>query len=86
MQNRQVFLGLVYMFTVLIASQLRKGVSGSRGDDTRSLKSAVLDWIIPQGQALSPPLTRNKKDDRGFKHETTGALLCPIDLDWSNAE
>ena len=74
------------MFTVLIATQLRKGVSGSRGDDTQSLKSAILDWIIPQGQALSPPLTQNKKDDQGFKHETTGALLCPIDLDWSNVE
>ena len=86
MQTRQVFLGFVYMFTVLIATQLRKGVSGSRGDDTQSLKSAILDWIIPQGQALSPPLTRNKKYDWGFKHETTGALLCLIDLDRSNIE
>lgn len=66
--------------------QLRKGVSGARGDDTRGLKGAVLDWVTPQGQTLSPPLTRNRKDDRGFKHERTGALLCPIDLDWSNAE
>ena len=38
------------------------------------------------GQTLNPPLSRNKKDDRGFNHERTGALLCPIDLDWSNGE
>lgn len=71
---------------LLISFQLRKGVSGARGDDTRSLKGAVIDWITPMGQTLTPPLTRNKKDDRGFKHERTGALLCPIDLDWSNSE
>lgn len=71
---------------LLMNPQLRKGVSGGRGDDTRSLKGAVLDWITPMGQTLNPPLSRNKKDDRGFNHERTGALLCPIDLDWSNGE
>ena len=67
-------------------SQLHKGASGARSDDTRSLKSAVLDWITPRGQTLNPPLTRNVKTDRGFHHERTGALLCPADLDWSNTE
>ena len=71
---------------MLTRPQLRKGVSGARGDDTRSLKGAVLDWIVPIGQTLNPSLNRNKKDDRGFKHERTGALLCPIDLDWSDDE
>ena len=66
--------------------QLRKGVSGARGDDTRSLKGAVLNWIVPIGQTLNLLLNRNKKDDHGFKHECTGALLCPIDLDWSDDE
>ncbi|KAG1793754.1 hypothetical protein EV424DRAFT_1475611 [Suillus variegatus] len=46
---------------------LGKGASGVRGDDTKTLKSAVLKWL-------------------GFNHEVTGALLCPIGLDWSNAE
>ena len=66
--------------------QLRKGVLGARGDDTRSLKGAVLDWIVPIGQTLNPLLNRNKKDDHGFKHEHSGALLCPINLDWSDDE
>lgn len=90
MQTRYVFLNskLLVSYKIINISnpQLRKGVSGARGDDTRGLKSAVLDWITPQGQTLSPALARNQKDDRGFKHERTGALLCPIDLDWSNTE
>jgi len=69
-----------------VGELLRKGASGARGDDTKSLKGAVLDWITPKGQALIPPLSRNVKSDRGFNHERTGALLCPAGLDWSNQE
>jgi hypothetical protein len=67
-------------------SQIQKGASGARSDDTKSLKGAVLDWITPRGQPLNPPLVRNAKADRGFHHERTGALLCPTGLDWANAE
>ncbi|OJA19938.1 hypothetical protein AZE42_08047 [Rhizopogon vesiculosus] len=69
-----------------LASTLTKGTSGARGDDTKSLKGSVLDWITPKGQNLVPPLARNVKIDRGFHHERTGALLCPAGLDWSNPE
>lgn len=69
-----------------ISRQLTKGASGARGDDTKSLKGSVLDWITPKGQNLIPPLARNIKVDRGFHHERTGALLCPAGLDWSNSE
>jgi hypothetical protein len=73
-------------FATLTLGQIQKGSSSARADDTKSLKSAILDWITPRGQVLSPPLTRNVKVDRGFHHERTGALLCPAGLDWSNAE
>jgi hypothetical protein len=66
--------------------QVRKGASGARGDDTKSLKGAVLDWIAPRGQVLNPPLSRNVKIDRGFHHERTGALLCPAGMDWHHPE
>lgn len=66
--------------------QIKKGSSSARSDDTKSLKSAIIDWITPRDQALTPALTRNVKVDRGFHHERTGALLCPADMDWSNAE
>ena len=67
-----------------LPKQISKGASGAQGDDTKSLKGVVLDWIVPQGQVLSPALSHNVKIDRGFNHERTGALLCPAGLDWSN--
>jgi hypothetical protein len=67
-------------------TQVKKGASSARSDDTKSLKSAILDWITPRGQALIPALSRNVKIDRGYNHERTGALLCPAGMDWSNTE
>jgi hypothetical protein len=61
-------------------------MSGARADDTKSLKGAVIEWITPKGQSLNPPLFQNIKVDCGFHHERTGALLCPVDLDWSSQE
>lgn len=69
-----------------MTSKIQKGVSCARSDDTKSLKSAVVDWITPPGQSLKPPISRNVKRDRGFHHETTGALLCPAGLDWSDEQ
>ncbi|KAH6891551.1 hypothetical protein BKA70DRAFT_1119957, partial [Coprinopsis sp. MPI-PUGE-AT-0042] len=66
-----------------IASMITKGSANARSDDTRALKSAVVDWITPSGGVLVPPLQRNVKTDRGFHHSTTGRLLCPATLDWS---
>ncbi|KAG1901227.1 uncharacterized protein F5891DRAFT_951100 [Suillus fuscotomentosus] len=60
--------------------------SGARGDDTKSLKGSVLNWITPKGQNLIPPLARDMKVDCGFHHERTGVLLFPAGLDWSNSE
>ncbi|KAG1787079.1 uncharacterized protein HD556DRAFT_1434526 [Suillus plorans] len=69
-----------------VGEMLGKGASGVRGDDTKTLKSAVIEWLVPRGQVVIPPLSRNIKSDRGFNHEVTGALLCPAGLDWSNVE
>lgn len=66
--------------------QLQRGASGARSDDTKSLKSAIIDWLSPPGEPLRPPIARNIKTDRGFNHEVTGALLCPVGVDWSDLE
>lgn len=71
---------------ILTPRKIQKGVSSARSDDTKSLKGAILEWIVPKGQSLHPPLTKNIKMDRGFNHEATGALLCPTGLDWDNPE
>ncbi|KAG1760405.1 hypothetical protein EDD22DRAFT_980614 [Suillus occidentalis] len=63
-----------------------KGASGARGSDTKTLKSAVLEWLVPRGQAVIPPLARNIKSDCGFNHEITGTLLCLAGLDSLNTK
>ncbi|KAG0695576.1 hypothetical protein DFH29DRAFT_814029 [Suillus ampliporus] len=69
-----------------VGELIGKGAAGARGDDTKTLKSAVLDWISPKGEAIQPHLHRNSKLDRGFNHELTGSLLCPAGLDWHNPQ
>ncbi|KAJ3522177.1 hypothetical protein NMY22_g12000 [Coprinellus aureogranulatus] len=67
-----------------IANMITKGISQARSDDTKSLKSAVIDWITPPNEVLRPPLPRNAKHGRGFHHERTGFLLCPVSLNWDD--
>ncbi|KAG2740827.1 hypothetical protein P692DRAFT_201842410 [Suillus brevipes Sb2] len=71
---------------LLVGELIGKGAAGARGDDTKTLKSAVLDWIVPQGEAIQPPLHRNSKIDCGFNHDLTGFLLCPVGLDWNDSQ
>ncbi|KAJ3534587.1 hypothetical protein NMY22_g6866 [Coprinellus aureogranulatus] len=67
-----------------VADMITKGVSSARSDDTKSIKSAVVDWITPLHHHLSPPIQRNVKTDRGFHHPRTGELLCPVNLNWND--
>ncbi|KAF8834974.1 hypothetical protein BDN67DRAFT_1015979 [Paxillus ammoniavirescens] len=69
-----------------IADMIQKGANGVRADDTKGMKSAVINWITPKGQTLNPHIPRNVKSGRGFNHKRTGALLCPAGLNWSNSE
>ncbi|RDB14672.1 hypothetical protein Hypma_016576 [Hypsizygus marmoreus] len=68
----------------LIADLIQKGTNASRADDTKGMKSTIIDWITPPNQSLNPPLSRRSKVDRGFSHERTGSLLCPTGLDWTS--
>ncbi|KIM61385.1 hypothetical protein SCLCIDRAFT_122130 [Scleroderma citrinum Foug A] len=71
---------------VHIADLIQKGINGARANDTKGMKSAIVDWITPKGQLLNPHIPRNAKAGRGFNHERTSALLCPAGLDWNNVE
>ena len=42
----------------LIYQKIQKGISSARSDDTKSLKSVVVDWITPRDKPLNPPLSR----------------------------
>ncbi|KAJ3519984.1 hypothetical protein NMY22_g12949 [Coprinellus aureogranulatus] len=67
-----------------VSEMITKGISSARSDDTKSLKSAVVEWITPLNQYLVPPIQRNVKTDRGYHHPRTGELLCPVNLDWND--
>ncbi|KAG2352669.1 hypothetical protein BDR07DRAFT_1454911 [Suillus spraguei] len=69
-----------------VGELLGKGASCARRDNTKTLKSAILKWLLPRGQPVIPPFSRNIKSDCGFNHELTGALLCPAGLNWSNSD
>ncbi|KAH6908042.1 hypothetical protein BKA70DRAFT_1104179 [Coprinopsis sp. MPI-PUGE-AT-0042] len=70
-----------------VSAMVRSGANSARSDDTKTLKSAIVDWIVlPDGQPLNPPIARNVKMDRGFLHPRTGFLLCPVDLNWQDEE
>lgn len=78
---------LVFRMAADVFSQIQKGANAARSDDTRSMKSAILDWIAPSnGEPIRPHIPRNSKLDRGFNHEITGALLCPASMDWKKEE
>ncbi|KAG1726703.1 uncharacterized protein EDB91DRAFT_1239614 [Suillus paluster] len=63
-----------------------KGASAARGEDTKLLKPVVIDWIVPAGEVVLPPLPRNSKINCSFNHPLTGRLLCPTELDWDDEE
>jgi len=62
--------------------QLKKGADGARGDDANTLKTAVATWLNEQQPHPVPLLAINEKQERGFNHDLTGKLLCPVDYDW----
>ena len=60
-------------------------MTGAYDEDIKALKGAILDCLVPKGMPLYPPLKKQIKQDRGFKHERTGALLCPAHLNWNDS-
>ncbi|KAG1827582.1 uncharacterized protein BJ212DRAFT_1443543 [Suillus subaureus] len=54
-----------------VGELIGKGASAARGEDTKSLKPVVIDWIVPAGEVILPPLPRNSKINRGFNHPLT---------------
>ncbi|KAG6906158.1 hypothetical protein DXG01_015548 [Tephrocybe rancida] len=69
-----------------LADMIQKGAGASCADDTKSMKGAIIDWITPPDGHLTPPLNRRLKSTRGYRHEATGALLCPANLDWNDPQ
>ena len=58
-----------------------KGANAVRSNDTASLKVAIPEYLLlnEKDVLLPPMLSKAKvKNDRGFYHPVTAALLCPV--------
>jgi hypothetical protein len=56
----------------------------ARGDDSSSLKHAVVEWIHDLFGATLHRLDTKGKNGRGLNHDHCGKLLCPIEYDWTD--
>ncbi|KAG1906264.1 uncharacterized protein F5891DRAFT_942358 [Suillus fuscotomentosus] len=63
---------------------LNKGADSARGDDASSLKKTVASWLNESRPTPNPPISSVDKSGRGFYHDATGELLCPVDFHWAN--
>ncbi|KAI5984061.1 hypothetical protein EDD15DRAFT_2171775 [Pisolithus albus] len=70
----------------LIMKNLNKGADGARGDDAAGLKIAVVGWLMSDQPTPEPALEPRHKLGRGFYHDATARLICPVDYDWSNPQ
>ncbi|KIK20496.1 hypothetical protein PISMIDRAFT_105693 [Pisolithus microcarpus 441] len=68
----------------LIMKNLNKGADGARGDDATGLKIAIVGWLMSSQPTPEPALEPRHKTGRGFYHDATARLICPVDYDWSN--
>ncbi|KAG2347683.1 hypothetical protein BDR05DRAFT_875480, partial [Suillus weaverae] len=64
---------------------LDRSADAARGDDTTSLKFAVASWLMHTSPTPNPVISHRDKSCRGFYHDATGKLLCPVDYDWDDA-
>jgi hypothetical protein len=65
----------------LTTRQISKGATAVRSDDTASLKVSIPEYLLldVKDVLLPPMLSKSKvKNDRGFYHPITAALLCPV--------
>jgi len=62
--------------------KLKIGADGGRADNTGRLKVTVANWLNNAQQRPDPLLRPEDKLRRGFSHDVTGRLLCPVDYDW----
>ena len=64
--------------------QLNKGADSACGDDTASLKLAMVHWLTEAYPDAQPHLELDEKTGHGFNHDLTGHLLCPVDYNWED--
>ncbi|KAG1802485.1 hypothetical protein EV424DRAFT_1584541 [Suillus variegatus] len=64
--------------------KLNRGADSARGDDAASLKLAVASWLNEKQPTPNPAISSRDKSGRGFYHDATAELICPVDFDWAD--
>ncbi|KIJ95740.1 hypothetical protein K443DRAFT_11186, partial [Laccaria amethystina LaAM-08-1] len=67
-------------------AQLQTGANNARSDDLNRIRDYLADWLNQSQLRPSPPLAKDKRDNRGICHDVTGRLLCPAEFDWDDPE
>ncbi|KAF8445724.1 hypothetical protein L210DRAFT_3610352 [Boletus edulis BED1] len=68
-----------------VFKELNRGADSARGDDAASLKPIVIHWLMEAYPNAASGLEFGMKHGRGFNHDVTGRLLCPVDYNWNDA-
>ena len=66
--------------------QLQTGANNARSDDLNRIRDYLANWLNQSQLRPSPPLAKDKRDNRGICHDVTGHLLCPAEFDWDDPE
>ncbi|KAJ3924854.1 MAG: hypothetical protein NXY57DRAFT_1079059 [Lentinula lateritia] len=70
-----------------LCKQLQYGSISARSDDVHTLMIELANWLNfrPLPSRADPLLLNHSRELRGFKHNLTGKLLCPVEYDWSDS-
>ncbi|KAJ3576923.1 hypothetical protein NP233_g85 [Leucocoprinus birnbaumii] len=63
----------------IIARNLDRGRSNTRSSDIHSIKAHIYQW-----REWNPPFKTSMPHTLGFNNASTGALLCPANLNWTD--
>ncbi|KAJ3858255.1 hypothetical protein EV359DRAFT_69159, partial [Lentinula novae-zelandiae] len=66
---------------------LQYGSISARSDDVHTLMIELANWLNfrPLPSHADPLLLNHSHELRGFKHNLTAKLLCPVEYDWSDS-
>ncbi|KIM37371.1 hypothetical protein M413DRAFT_31063 [Hebeloma cylindrosporum] len=67
-------------------SKLQLGANNARSDDLNRIWECLAEWLNHSQPTPSPLLVKEKRDNRGLHHDTTGRLLCPAEFEWDDPE
>ncbi|KAG6915069.1 hypothetical protein DXG01_013596 [Tephrocybe rancida] len=67
-----------------ISKLIGRGIIAGRLDDKKMIRDNIFIWLTDAFGDDALGVAHLDKQDRGLNHPFTGALLCPIDLDWDD--